>query len=95
MPSFFASSNSGWVSFDGMLFSKYRASTSAWSSIHQRGKKVLSASSGNTTNFAPMACASCSSFFSLETAAARESALWSGPSWAAAILRFLAIDELP
>ena len=41
-----------------------------------------------------MACASSSSLFSLETAAVRESDLWSGPSWAAAILRCLAIDEL-
>src|SRR5688500_13411000 len=38
-----------------------------------------------------MACASCKSFFNLETAEARESALWSGPSWAAAILRCLAM----
>src|SRR5688500_6494908 len=41
-----------------------------------------------------MACASCSSFFILATATPRESALWSGPSWAAAIFRCLAIDEL-
>src|SRR3990170_452427 len=94
MPSFFASSNSGWVSFEGMLRSKNFASTSRWSSIHQRGKKVVSASSGNTTNFAPMACASRSSVVILATATLRESALWSGPSWAAAIFRYLAIDEL-
>jgi hypothetical protein len=75
MPSFFASSKSGCVSFDGMVFSKYLASTSAWSSIHQRGKKVVKASSGKTTNFAPIACASRSRFVSRLTAAARESAL--------------------
>src|SRR5687768_1990034 len=76
-----------------MLFSKYLVSTSAWS-IHQRGKNVVSASSGNTTNFAPMACASRSSVVILATATVRESALWSGPSWAAAIFRCLAMNEL-
>src|SRR5258706_771170 len=38
-----------------------------------------------------MLCASFSKFFSLVTATARESALWRGPSWAAAIFRFLAM----
>src|SRR5262245_26970141 len=94
MPSFFASSNSGCVSLEGICFSKNLSSTSRWSSIHQRGKKVVNASSGNTTNFAPMACASRSSLVNLDTATLRESALCSGPSWAAAILRCLAIDEL-
>src|SRR5688572_33007435 len=42
-----------------------------------------------------MACASRSRLTRRLTAAARESALWSGPSWAAAIFRCLAIDELP
>src|SRR5262245_51647443 len=42
-----------------------------------------------------MAWASCNNFFRRETAAERESALCNGPSWAAAILRCLAIDELP
>src|SRR6266513_591041 len=74
-----------------MLFSKDAASTSAWFSIHHRGKKVVKASSGNTMNFAPMLCASLSRFFNLETAAARECALLSAPSWAAAILRCLAM----
>src|SRR2546423_2156908 len=91
MPSFFASSKSGCVSFEGMLFSKYLASTSCCSSIHQRGKNVVKASSGNTTNFAPMPRASFNKFLNLETAVARESALLSGPSWAAAILRCLAM----
>jgi hypothetical protein len=39
-PSFFASSNNGCVSGEGIADSKYRRSTSAWSSIHQRGKNV-------------------------------------------------------
>src|SRR5258706_14312379 len=38
-----------------------------------------------------MLCASFSKFFSLVTATARESALWRGPSWAAATFRFLAM----
>ena len=45
MPSRAASSKSGRVSGPGISRSK-NASISAWSSIHQRGKKVVSASSG-------------------------------------------------
>src|SRR5512132_4335890 len=45
-----------------------------------------------------MPCASLSNFFNLATATARVSARLSGPSWAAAILRCLAMalsDEAP
>src|SRR6185436_2040101 len=62
---------------------------------HQRGKKVVKASSGKTTNFAPMPWASLSRFVNRPTATARESSRFSGPSWAAAILRCLAMDEFP
>ena len=48
MPSSRASSNSGRVSGPGISRSKKR-SISAWSVIHQRGKNVVSASSGKTT----------------------------------------------
>src|ERR1043165_6965651 len=94
MPGFFAPPKSGCVSLEGICFSKNLSSTSAWFSIHQRGKNVVKASSGNTTNLAPIAWASLKSSLNLETAEARESALWSGPCWAAAIFRCLAIDEL-
>ncbi len=59
MPLERASSNSGSVSGLGICASKY-LSTSSWSSIHQRGKKVVSASSGKTTNFEPRESASFS-----------------------------------
>src|SRR5881396_1767808 len=94
MPSFFASSNSGCVSFDGMLFSKNFASTSAWSSIHQRGKNVVKASSGKTTNFAPIACASRRRLTSRLVAAARVSARLSGPSCAAAPAALVGLHHL-
>ena len=45
MPSFKASSKSGMVSGPGISRSK-KLSISAGSSIHQRGKKVVSATSG-------------------------------------------------
>ena len=48
MPSRCASLNSGAVSLAGISRSK-KLSISSWSVIHQRGKKVVSASSGNTT----------------------------------------------
>ena len=51
-----ASSKSGSVSGPGISRSK-NASISAWSSIHQRGKKVVSASSGKTTRSQPWAFA--------------------------------------
>src|SRR6185312_2505401 len=81
MPLERASSNSGNVSGLGIWASKY-LSTSAWSSIHQRGKKVVSASSGNTTNFEPRESASFSISTMRFTTLARLSARWMGPSWA-------------
>src|SRR6185312_5835658 len=81
MPLERASSNSGNVSGLGIWASKY-LSTSAWSSIHQRGKKVVSASSGNTTNFEPRESASFSISIMRFTTLARLSARWMGPSWA-------------
>ena len=52
MPSSRAASNSGCVSGPGISRSK-NASISACSSMYQRGKKVVSASSGNTTRSQP------------------------------------------
>src|SRR6266567_606947 len=57
---------------------------SSWSVIHQRGKNVVSASSGKTTNRAPLPCASRNSAVSRLTTIARLSARWIGPSWATA-----------
>ena len=86
MPLERASSNSGSVSGLGICASKY-LSTSSWSSIHQRGKKVVSASSGNTTNFEPRESASFSISTSRLTTLWRLSARLMGPSWAAATFR--------
>ena len=86
MPLERASSNSGRVSGLGICASKY-LSTSAWSSIHQRGKKVVSASSGKTTNLEPRESASFSISTSRLTTLLRLSARWMGPSWAAATFR--------
>ena len=86
MPLERASSNSGSVSGLGICASKY-LSTSSWSSIHQRGKKVVSASSGNTTNFEPRESASFSISTSRLTTLLRLSARWMGPSWAAETFR--------
>src|SRR5262249_51626151 len=47
-------------------------------------KKVVSASSGNTTNLAPAPCASRSRAQSRWTTASRLSARWIGPNWATA-----------
>ena len=47
MPHSAAFSNSGSTSLVGICFSK-KVSTSFQSSMYQRGKKVVSASSGNT-----------------------------------------------
>ena len=57
MPRRLASLNKGAVSFDGISRSK-NESISAWSVIHQRGKNVVSVSSGNTTSSQPMRLAS-------------------------------------
>src|SRR5690349_2379744 len=82
MPLERASSKSGSVSGLGIWASKY-LSTSAWSSIHHRGKKVVSASSGNSTNFEPRESGSFSISTSRLTTPWRLSARWIGPSWEA------------
>src|SRR3979490_1097993 len=92
MPLERASSNSGKVSGLGIGASKY-LSTSAWSSIHQRGKKVVSASSGNTTNFEPRESASFSISTRRATTLLRLSARWMGPSWAAETFRRRDIND--
>src|SRR5688572_15389797 len=77
-----ASSNSGRVSGPGISRSK-NASISAWSSIHHRGKNVVSASSGKTTRSQPRALAWCRCARRRFTTAPRESARAIGPSCAA------------
>ena len=52
--------------------------------MYQRGKKVVSASSVNTTKFTPCACAWSSRSHRRFTTAWRDSAFWIGPDWAAA-----------
>ena len=90
MPSFFASSNSGCVSGPGISRSK-KLSSSASSSISQRGKKVVSASSVKTTSSAPLPFASRISSISRPTASLRVSDLAIGPIWADAAWTMRAI----
>src|ERR1700730_8361240 len=59
--------------------------------MYQRGKKVVSAISGNTTSSAPCALARCISAMSRSTTAARFSSRAIGPSCAHAIVRYLDI----
>src|SRR3972149_8609064 len=94
MPSFFASSKSGCVSAEGIVDSKNLRSTSLRSSYQWRGKNVVNASSGNTTNFAPMPWASRSSYTSRVVAAVRVSDRCSGPNCAAAIRKCRDIPAL-
>src|SRR3977135_4128562 len=86
MPLERASSNSGRVSGLGICASKY-LSISSWLSIHQRGKKVVSASSGKTTNLEPRESASFSISTSRLTTLLRLAARWMGPSGAAETFR--------
>jgi hypothetical protein len=80
---------------DGISRSKNR-STSAWSSMYQRGKKVVSASSGNTTRLAPRSPARRSSAIRRSTTTLRGSSRGMGPSWAAATIgvRFMVVSPL-
>ena len=55
--------------------------------MYQRGKKVVSASSVNTTKFTPCACAWSSRSARRFTTAWRDSAFWIGPDWAAATVQ--------
>ena len=52
--------------------------------MYQRGKKVVSASSVNTTKFTPSLCAWSSRSHRRFTTAWRDSAFWMAPDWAAA-----------
>src|SRR5687767_11009280 len=70
------------------------ASTSAWSSIHQRGKKVVRASSGKTTRSQPRAFASCRCASSRLTTALRGSVRAIGPSCAAPTVMMLTTSDL-
>src|SRR5947208_16432349 len=93
MPFCRASSNSGIVSGLGICDSKY-LSTSSCFSIQYRGKNVVSASSGNTTNFEPRESASFSISTMRFTTLARLSARLMGPSWAADTFRRRDTDHL-
>ena len=79
MPSVCAASNSGRVAGLGISRSK-KLSISASSSIHQRGKKVVSASSGKTTMSQPRALASRISSSSRDTTCWRNSLRAIGPN---------------
>src|SRR3546814_10537543 len=97
MPSRRASANSGAGSAPGISVSDQRSS-SASDLMDQRGKKVVSASSGNTTRPQPRAFARRSSATSRSTTCARVSSLAMGPSWAAptVTMRWLTvISRLP
>ena len=82
MASRLASLNSGAVSLDGISRSK-KESISAWSVIHQRGKNVVSVSSGNTTSSQPMRLASRRCAISRSTTSRRVWLRWMGPICAA------------
>ena len=77
------------VSSPGISCSK-KPSTSAWSGMYQRGKNVVSASSGKTTRSQPWALASRINAISRATTSVLVSALAIGPSWPAATLTNLA-----
>src|SRR5512146_2238838 len=82
MPSLRAASNNGCVSGPGIARSK-NASTSACCLKYQRGKNVVSASSGYTTRSQPWRFASRISASMRATTCARVSLRAMGPSWAA------------
>ena len=84
--------NSGAVSFDGISCSK-KLSISAWSVIHQRGKNVVSVSSGNTTTSQPMRLPSRRWATSRSTTSRREWLRWIGPICAAPTVRTLLIAD--
>ena len=94
MPLALAASNSGAVSADGISRSK-KLSSSAGSVMYQRGKNVVSASSGKTTRSQPLPAASSSRASMRRITSARESARWMGPSWAAARVRMRLMWWLP
>src|SRR5258708_11194773 len=62
--------------------------------MYQRGKKVVSAISGNTTSSLPCAVACCKSAISRCTTAARSASRAIGPSCAQAIVRYLDMEFL-
>ena len=95
MPRRFASSNSGLVSGPGIARSKY-LSISAWLSMYQRGKKVVSASSGKTMSVAPASAALRIRTSSRSTASFRVCSKRIGPSWPPATrkIRDMACDFL-
>src|SRR5471030_2600801 len=90
MPRRLASVKSGAVSFDGISCSK-KESTSAWSGMNQRGKNVVSVSSGNTTRSQPMRLASRNSAIMRSTTSRLEWLRWIGPICAAPTVRMRAI----
>src|SRR5436305_552457 len=77
-----ASLNSGAVSLEGISRSK-KESISAWSVIHQRGKKVVKVSSGNTTSSQPIRLASRRCATRRSTTSRRVCLRWMGPICAA------------
>src|SRR6516164_787616 len=83
-----ASLNSGAVSLLGISRSK-KESISAWSVIHQRGKNVVSVSSGNTTSSQPMRFASLRCATMRSTTSLRVWLRWIGPICAAPTVRNL------
>src|SRR5471030_2332437 len=94
MPRRLASVKSGAVSFDGISCSK-KESTSAWSGMNQRGKNVVSVSSGNTTRSQPMRLASRSSAIMRSTTSRRVWLRWMGPIWAAPTVKIRVILDPP
>src|SRR5215471_611231 len=92
-PRRFASLNKGAVSLEGISRSK-KLSISAWSVIHQRGKKVVSVSSGNTTSSQPLRWASRSWAIMRSTTSCRVWLRWIGPICAAPTVRNRVIDLL-
>src|SRR5471032_1790340 len=94
MPRRLASVKSGAVSFEGISCSK-KESTSAWSGMNQRGKNVVSVSSGNTTRSQPMRLASRSSAIMRSTTSRRVWLRWMGPIWAAPTVKIRVILDPP
>src|SRR5215813_6500725 len=89
-----ASLNSGAVSLFGISRSK-KESISAWSVIHQRGKNVVSVSSGNTTSSQPMRFASRKWATMRSTTSWRVWLRWIGPICAAPTVKNLLMATPP